>query len=315
MTPARSPLDDGERDRRVRRVLYLEGATDVALIVAKLAVAIPTGAVSILADALHSATDLANNVVALIAMRLAAAPPDREHPYGHRKFEPLAVFTLASLLVVLGVQIALRALSGGRREIELHDTGLVVMLGVLGSNIAFSIWESHQARVLDSNLLRADARHTISDIAVTASVIVGWQLAARGYPWLDPLVTLGVGVLILWLAYGLFQRAVPALVDSTAEDPDSLRRAVRAVPGVRDATRVRSRQDGRTLRVDVAVTVDPELSAREAHEIADAIEEHLRSRFGARDVIVHVEPEEPDAEDPALSRRRPGDPPGGSRPR
>jgi len=292
MTPAPKRLDDAERDRRVRRVLLIEGATDIALIVAKLAVAIPTGASSILADALHSATDLANNVVALIAMRLAEAPPDRDHPYGHRKFEPLAVFTLASLLVVLGVQIALRALRGGSGEIELHTTGLVVMFGVLFANIAFSVWESHQARLLDSNLLRADARHTISDIAVTTSVIVGWQLAARGFPWLDPLVTFGVALLILWLAYGLFRRAIPALVDSSAQDPDALRRAVRDVPGVRDAVRVRSRHDGRMLRVDVSVTVDPELSARAAHEIADAIEERLRARFGALDVMVHVEPEQ-----------------------
>lgn len=292
MTPGAKPLDDVERDRRVRRVLWIEGASDIALIVAKLAVAIPTGASSILADALHSATDLANNVVALIAMRLAEAPPDRGHPYGHRKFEPLAVFTLASLLVVVGAQIALRALRGGSGQIELHSTGLVVMLGVLTANIAFATWESRQARRLDSDLLRADARHTLSDIAVTASVIVGWQLAARGLPWLDPLVTLGVALLILWLAYGLFRRAIPALVDSSAQDPEALRRAVRDVPGVRDAVRVRSRHDGRTLRVDVAVTVDPQLSARAAHEIADAIEECLRERFGARDVMVHVEPEQ-----------------------
>jgi cation diffusion facilitator family transporter len=292
MTPGAKPLDDAERDRRVRRVLWIEGASDVALIVAKLAVAIPTGASSILADALHSATDLANNVVALIAMRLAEAPPDREHPYGHRKFEPLAVFTLASLLVVVGAQIALRALRGGSGQIELHATGLVVMFGVLAANIAFATWESRQARLLDSNLLRADARHTLSDIAVTSSVIVGWQLAARGLPWLDPLVTLGVALLILWLAYGLFRRAIPALVDSSAQDPEALRRAVRDVPGVRDAVRVRSRHDGRTLRVDVSVTVDPQLSARAAHQIADAIEECLRERFGARDVMVHVEPEQ-----------------------
>jgi cation diffusion facilitator family transporter len=272
-------------------VLWIEGATDVALIAAKLAVAIPTGASSILADALHSVTDLANNAVALVAMRLATAPPDRDHPYGHRKFEPLAVFLLACLLVMLGFQIALRALHGRAGAIELHETGLYVMLGVLAANIGFTSWQWSQARLLDSDLLRADARHTLSDVAVTCSVIAGWQLAARGLPWLDALVTFGVALLILWLAYGLFRRAIPVLVDSSARDPDDLRRAVRGVPGVRDAPRVRSRHDGRTLRVDVSVTVDPELSTRAAHEIADAIEERLRARFGAEDVVVHVEPE------------------------
>lgn len=288
------PLREGEseRDRRIRRVLWLEGASDVALIAAKLSVAIPTGASSILADALHSATDLSNNVVALVALRLAAAPPDRGHPYGHRKFEPLAVFVLASLLVVLGIEIALRALRGGSGAILHHDAALAVMFGVLGTNIAFTAWEWQQARRLDSDLLRADARHTLSDVAVTGSVITGWQLAARGWPWLDALVTFGVALLIFWLAWGLFRRAIPVLVDATARDPDDLRRAVRGIPGVRDAPRVRSRHDGRTLRVDVSVTVDPELSTRAAHEIADAIEAQLRRRFGAEDVTVHVEPEE-----------------------
>ena len=290
--PPATPLDAAARDRSVRGVLWVEAATDVALIVAKLSVALSTGSSSILADALHSGTDLANNVVALIALRLSAAPPDREHPYGHRKFEPLAVFVLASLLVVLGVQIALRALGGGGREIVHDTTSLVVMLGVFVSNIGFTVWEWHQARRLDSDLLRADARHTLSDVAVTASVITGWQLAARGWSWLDPLVTLGVGLLILWLAYGLFRRAIPVLTDATPRDPDDLRRVVRGVPGVREATRVRSRHDGTTLHVDVAVKVDPELSTRAAHEIADAIEQRLRSRFGAEDVLVHVEPAE-----------------------
>jgi cation diffusion facilitator family transporter len=292
MSAQQAPLSDFERDRRIRRVLWIEGATDVALIVVKLAVAIPTGASSVLADALHSATDLANNVLGIVAVRLAAAPPDEGHPYGHRKFEPLAVFVLASLLVILGFQIVLRALRGGSGGIEHHDAGLVAMVGVLVANVVFTVWEWRQAETLGSDLLRADARHTTSDVAVTLAVIIGWQLAARGWYWLDPVVTFGVALVIFWLAYGLFRRAVPALVDSSAQSAEDLRRAVCTVPGVRETIRVRSRDDGTTLRVDVAVKVDPELSTRAAHEIADAIEDRLRERFGAADVTVHIEPGE-----------------------
>lgn len=222
------------RERAVRQTLLVEGLSDVLVLGAKITVGIATSSAAVISDAIHSLADLANNGVALVAMHLAAAPPDREHPYGHRRYESLAVFLLATLLAALAVELVLRSF-GGTREVSRQGWSLAVMIGVLGVNIAVAVWETRRARELDSDLLRADSRHTISDVLVTALVIAGWQLATRGYVWLHTALTLAVSVLILWLAYGLFRRAVPVLVDQIAVDPDELAAAVAAVPGVRAA--------------------------------------------------------------------------------
>jgi len=97
------------RDRRVSRVLWIEGSFNAAAVAANMVVGIPTGSAAVIGDAIHSLADLANNAVALVAMRLSSQPPDAEHPYGHRKYESLAVFGAATLLSVLALEIALRA--------------------------------------------------------------------------------------------------------------------------------------------------------------------------------------------------------------
>jgi cation diffusion facilitator family transporter len=282
--------DEIIHDRTVRRVLLWEALANVAVLLVKTVVGVATGSAAVLSDAIHSVADLANNGVALLAVRLAGTPPDREHPYGHRKFETLAVFGLAMLLAVLAVEIAVRALQRGDREIVHHAWSLGLMLGVLGMNAAVALWEGRWARRLDSDLLRADARHTMSDVLVTSTVIAGWQFAARGWAWLDTLTTLLVSALILYLAYGLFQRAIPVLVDRSIANPDELSAVVSAVSGVRSTRRVRSLGSGGDGKIDVVVSVDPDLSTSASHAIADEIERVLAERFSTSDITVHVEP-------------------------
>lgn len=276
----------------VRTVLLIEGCTNLVVLVAKVAVGWTTGSVAILGDAVHSLTDLVNNGFALVAARLSTVPPDRDHPYGHRKFEPLAVFALATMLVVMAVEIVLHAISRLGQPVVHSDWGLAVMLGVLGVNVSVTAWEHRQARRLDSDLLRADARHTLGDVLTTAAVIVGWQLASRGWPWLDALFAMVVAVVVIYLAVGLFRRAIPALVDGAATDPGDVIKTVHAIPAVRSVRRVRSRASGSWSAADVVISVDRDLTIAEAHVIADAVESILASKFDIDDVTVHVEPHE-----------------------
>lgn len=284
-------MQEDERRAQIRRVLLVEGAANLAVLVAKGIVAAATGSSAVLGDAFHSCADLANNGVALLALHLSGAPPDREHPYGHRKFETLAIFTLAVLLSVAAVEVALGALSRSQQPVIRQGWSLGVMLCVLGANVALSLWQTRRANQLDSDLLHADARHTFSDVLTTVAVISGWQLAASGYPWLDSVFAIAVAVLILVLAYGLFRRAIPTLVDEIATDPERLLTAVREIDGVRSVPRVRSRRSGAGLSVDVVVAVGAQLSTAASHTVADEIEDMLRRDFDADEISVHVEPD------------------------
>jgi cation diffusion facilitator family transporter len=282
--------DSTQRDRQVQRIILLEGAANFVILIAKLIVGTSTGSLAVLGDALHSLTDATNNLVAWGVIKLSSRPADREHPYGHRKFETLAVFGLATLLVVLALEIALHAIRRDRTEVGEDAWALGVMLGVLAVNVVIASWQRYWARRLQSDILLADANHTFADVLTTVVVIIGWQLSARGYPWLDTACALAVAVLVMYLAYGLFKRALPALVDQFAVEPETLLGAVRGVAGVREVSRIRSRWVGSQPSIDMVIAVDPKLSTTDAHEIADTIENLLEERFQASDISIHIEP-------------------------
>ena len=280
----------GDVDRKVLKILILEGLSNVIVLIAKTTVGIYTGSSAILSDALHSLTDLFNNLFAFIALRVSSSPPDPNHPYGHRKFETLAVFVLATLLSVIAIEIIIRAFERIGNPILHSRWGLIVMFVVLVINIAISSWENYWAKRLNSDLLNADARHTFSDVLVTVGVIVGWQLAARGYPMLDFIFAVFVSGLVFYLAYQLFRKSIPILVDEAAVDQSKVAETIEQLDDVVKIERLRSRTIGQETFADIVVTVRANMSTEDSHKVADLIEEELLEKFGIDDVVVHVEP-------------------------
>lgn len=281
-----------QRDNRVARVIVVEGSANLLVLIIKSIVGLSTGSLAVIGDAVHSLTDVANNVVAWIVIRLSSQPADHEHPYGHRKFETLAVFSLAAVLVAFGFEIAVQALTREADEIVSGSWELGLMLGVLAVNIGLATWQRRWARKLKSDILLADASHTFADVLTTIVVIAGWQLSAMGYIWLDRVCALGVAGVIFYLAYGLFKRSIPILVDEFAIDPILLAEAVGRVQNVDSVVRVRSRWMGAERAVDMVVTVDPKMSTLNSHRVADNIESLLQRQFGVQDVSIHIEPSE-----------------------
>ena len=157
--------------------------------------------------------------------------------------------------------------------------------------LGLAYWQNRQARRLGSELLHADATHTLADTATTLAAIVGWQIAARGFPWLDRVLAVAVAVFVLVLAFQLFRRAVPILVDGAAVPPDELVAVLKSVEGVAGVGQVRSRWDGTRRTADVTVRVDPTLDAVQAHDIADGVEASLTLQLAFDEVLVHVEPD------------------------
>lgn len=277
---------------QVKTVLIIEGLANLVMMGMKLAVGLVTGSAAIISDALHSLTDLANNVIAFIAIRLAEQPSDQDHHYGHHKFEQLAVFGLAVLLAVVALELVINAVKRYGEVVHQSYTGLALMLVILVINVALASWQHYWASRLDSDLLEADARHTLSDVLTTIVVIIGWQLAANGYYWMDTVFAILVAGIILYLSFQLLQRAIPVLVDHTSHSPDELARAVEGVNLVEEVRQIRSRRARHGAYADVTITVDPRLSTAASHEISEQVEQTLAAHFGIQDVVVHVEPAE-----------------------
>lgn len=262
---------------QVKTVIIIEGIADIVMMICKFVVGFMTNSSAIIGDALHSLTDLSNNLIALIALRISSKPSDEDHQYGHRKFEQLAVFLLAVLLAVVSIQLVSNAVSSFGQQVHQSQIGLWVLLLTLTINIGLTVWQHYWAKRLDSDLLYADSKHTLSDVLTTVMVIVGWQLAARGYYWLDTFFAILVAIVIFYMAFSLFQRAIPILVDHSKHSPQDLKQVVEQIDEVKQVRQIRSRNSSEGGWADVIIGVDPTMSTTMSHDIThELIESVLR---------------------------------------
>lgn len=291
-----APNDPTRRSRSVRRVLWIVLGLNLGVAALKALVGFWTGSLGVVGDALHSTTDGLSNVVALVGIHLATSPPDREHPYGHAKFENLASFGIAGFLFITGFELVQHAFgrlfNPGAHPIEASPLAIALLAATFLINLGVTLYEARQAKRLDSDLLQADAAHTRSDLLVTLSLIGGILLANRGLPWLDPVITLGIAAVIFVSGLRIVRTTMPTLVDEAFVDPEAICQVALECPGVLGCGRVRTRGRPGMAFTEVTITVHPDLSVAEAHRIADQLEQALIARFGAMEIVVHVEPDD-----------------------
>ena len=283
-----------DRTRAVRRVLWWVLALNVLVAVAKLAYGMLIDSVAVTADGFHSLFDGASNIIGLLGLGLAARPADRDHPYGHGKYETFASASIGALLLLAAWRV------GSASVTRLMDPGagpavdavsFVVMLVTLGVNIVVTTMERRAAVRLGSQVLAADASHTASDVLVTLGVIGGLAAVRLGYPVADPLLGLLVTVFIVRAAIRVLRPATGALADTAEVEPEDVTAVVLGVEGVLGCHDIRSRGTGSEVYVDLHVQVDPGISVREGHEIAERVERAVHDAFDdVVDVIAHLEP-------------------------
>lgn len=285
-----------ERARAIRRVLLIVLVLNLGVAAAKLGYGWISGSVAMSADGVQSLLDGLANVVGLAGIAAAARPPDRDHPYGHERYETLASMAIAGLMAIGVVEViesAIGQLRTGARP-EVTGYSFAILLGTMAVNAGVSFWERREARALRSDLLAADARHTLSDVLVSLAVIAGLAAEGVGLGGADAAISFVVAATIGWAAWGILREASLVLSDATMADPGGLMTAILAAPGVETAHNLRARSSGGRLWLEVHVTVDPRLTVKQAHEVATAVEGRIRATEGSStQATVHVEPAEP----------------------
>ncbi len=282
--------------RGVQRVLLLTLVLNIAVVIGKFIAGFLAGSLSVISDAIHSSVDSLNNIVGLVVMKYATAEPDDEHPYGHAKFETLAAFAIAGFLFVTCYQIGVSAISriinpsGKPPEISYLTIGVMVV--TIFVNIFVTVYEHREGKRLNSEFLIADAVHTKSDVLVSCSVLIGLWLVKLGYFWLDPVVALGVAVVIAWNGYKIFKATVPVLVDAAPVPAEQIAEIVSNVPGVHSAHDIRSRNQGGGMFIEMHLHVQPDIEGDhiKTHDLTEEIEHRLEETFGQVTATIHVEP-------------------------
>lgn len=285
-----------DRTKEIKRVLWVVFALNLAVALAKITYGIISNSASMKADGIHSIFDSAGNIVGLVGISLAARPADDSHPYGHSKFETYASLLVGVLLLIAAFEVGYSAtekIQSGIYATQVTPVSFVVMLGTLAINIGVTCYERRRSVDLKSEILAADAGHTLSDALVSLGVIVGLVFVSLGYPIADPLMALVVTVAILKTAYEVFARGLSTLSDHSRMPDAQLKEVVLAVPGVRAAHRIRTRGTEGEVYADLHVLVSPEMTVLEAHNLADNVENAVQSRFpNVVDVLVHIEPDD-----------------------
>jgi cation diffusion facilitator family transporter len=221
---------------------------------------------------------MSSNVVALAGIRAAAMPPDRDHPYGHRKYETMAAAGIMALLLVVMVEVLRTAIDSLRRgsSIEIGPAAFGVMLGTLAVNLAVMLYERREARRLASEVLIADSRHTLSDVLTSLAVIAALAGVWAGYPILDPLTGLVVACFIAHAGYEIARDAERILSDRIVVQEDAVRAIVMKVPHVLGCHQIRSRGSADHVFLDLHVWVSPETRLDDAHHISHVVKDRRR---------------------------------------
>lgn len=261
-----------------------------------------TFTLSLVADGYHSLLDAVANLVGILGLSVSMKPADHDHPYGHRKFEAFAAMIISFFIFLTCFEIVNHAIqrftAPGSELPHINQTSYIIIGITLVINLLVSWYENRRGKELNSELLKADSRHTFSDCLVSVSVICSMLAVQMGFLWADTIIALVVGLIILRVGYDIIMVHLGALMDEAMLDPAEVGRIVMAVPGVMDCHKIRSRGMQDHIFIDLHIQVDPNLTVKEAHQISYAVEEKLAQSFEGKvsDVLVHVEEYEQDPE-------------------
>lgn len=290
-------MEAKERVRIIKKASLVGIIVNAGIAAVKIGVGFVSGSLALIADGFDSSTDVLTSAISFFAARLMNRPPDKEHPYGHGKIEPIAGKLISFIIFSVGFQIALTSVSqikdGGQTPLSLPA------VAAAGLSIACKLflwaYKSFLAKKSDSLLLMADAKNMRGDVILSATVLMALLVGHfSDLPVLDSVAALAVSLWIMAVAFNLFREFSVELMDGHTEMKDyrAIIDAVSGIDGVVNPHKIRIRKTGEMFYVDMDIEVDGRLSVAAGHRIATEVGAAVRrSLENVADVMVHVEPE------------------------
>jgi cation diffusion facilitator family transporter len=286
-----------QRYSDARRVTLIGSAFDLVLGVVKIVIGVTGHSQALIADGVHSLSDLATDFMVLFAMKHGSRAADGNHPYGHERIETAMTVGLGIVLILVALGIAYDAIVRlFEPERLLHPGALALSIAVISiiTKEAIYHYTVHYARKFNSRLLRANAWHSRSDAISSVIVAVGVIGSMAGLSYLDAIAAVGVALMISKIGWDLAWSSLQELVDTGLERKqiDTIRGLILATDGVRALHSLRTRRMGGNALADVHIQVEPKLSVSEGHHIAESVRRRLlEASDDVNDVTVHIDPE------------------------
>ncbi len=285
-----------EKNRWLVLTSYASVLVAVILIAVKLVAWFLTDSVSIMASLLDSIMDSLASLVNLIAIRYAIKPADDEHRFGHGKAEALAAVAQAAFIIGSGLLLLLyslqRVLQPSAGELQHSGVGIGVMLFAIALTLGLVLLQRHTIRVTNSPLIKTDSLHYQTDLLINVSIIAALLLTRFGWTQIDVYLGLAIAAYICWEAGKIGYHSLQSLMDR--ELPAEIDEQIAAIalnePGVEGLHELRTRQSGSNYIVQMHIEMNATMQLRQAHAIADRVEQKIKAEFPGSDVIVHQDP-------------------------
>ncbi|CAM2181890.1 Cation transporter [Paraburkholderia sacchari] len=290
-------ISSSDKQRVARKTTFVSVGVNSVLVVLQIAVGVFAHSQALIADGIHSLSDLVSDFVVLLANRHSGAKPDADHNYGHSRYETVASLFLGALLIAVGVGMLARA---GTRIANLgdippvHASALAVAVLVLVSKEALFRYMLREAQRVRSAMLIANAWHARSDAASSLVVAIGIVGSLMGVRLLDPIAAAIVGFMVARMGWVFGWDALQDLSDRALDETTTadLRTTLVGTPGVLDVHELRTRKTGDLALVDAHILVDPLISVSEGHYIAETARARLLKDPRVLDALIHVDPED-----------------------
>lgn len=280
--------------QKIRKILIIILLLNWAVALAKIIYGLSSGCFSMTADGFHSLSDGTSNIIGIIGIHLACQPVDKDHPYGHKKYETLFSLGIAAMLFIISFNLLKQGWQRLQHPVPFSaDLGsFIVMLVTLTVNIFVMRYEYKKGKALNSDILVSDSMHTRADIFTSFSVIVSLLVTRLGFPLIDPLVTILISLFIGYAAFKIAKQSSDVLCDTAVfMDDRKVKDIVLKIEGVRACHKIRSRGRADDIYIDLHVQVNPSMHIDSAHQISNRIEAAIKSSIpGITDVVVHMEP-------------------------
>lgn len=293
-----------ERSKKAQRVAIIGALVNIVVAVLQIIVGIAANSQALIADAIHTFSDLMTDVLAIVGSRMAYEPADEQHPYGHGRIETISSVGLGFILMLVAVGIGWFAINRLMAlEALVVPAGIAVVAAALTVVAKESLYRYtvRMARRIRSRLLEANAWHHRSDAISSLFVLLGVAGAQAGFPALDAIAALVVALLISRIAWDISAQGISELIDTGLDKSRValISESIAAVDGVRRMHMLRTRWVGTGALVDVHIQVAPRLSVSEGHQIAEAVRANLIDVVDeVDDVTVHIDPEDDQEKQP-----------------
>lgn len=296
-----------DRFKTTRRVSLVSALTNTLLAVLKILTGVFGNSHALIADGVHSFTDLISDALVYMAAKVGERKPDAEHPYGHHRIETIAAIIIALLLLAVGVGIiydsVLDFVSKKSTTVYSIPVIIIAVISIIANEWLYR-YTLKAGKKIHSNLLITNAWHNRGDALVSIIVLLSVIGAMFGFHFLDSIGATIIAILILKTAISMVHKGFNELIDASVDSKslDSIKHTIIQTPGVEDIHMLRTRLHAGKIFVDVHIIVDPKISVSEGHYISDQVYKNLTQSMDAiSDVTVHIDPEDDEVVMPSLN--------------